>query len=64
MQCRSCDFSTEIDDPALYFDTDHLNRKGLTELFQRRLKAVLMASRCDVQRQTAINTSRGSFRRP
>jgi len=36
------DFSTELDDPSFYFDTDHLNRTGLTELFQRRLKTLLM----------------------
>jgi hypothetical protein len=36
------DFSAELDEPRYYFDTDHLNRAGLTELFQRRLKAVLL----------------------
>ena len=51
-----CDFSTEIDDPALYFDTDHLNRKGLTELFQRRLKAVLATSGCGVRPEAAIRS--------
>jgi len=37
------DFSAELDDPRFYFDTDHLNRAGATELFARHLKAVLMA---------------------
>lgn len=37
------DFSAEMDEPRFYFDTDHLNRAGVTELFSRRLKAILMA---------------------
>ncbi len=37
------DFSAELDEPRFYFDTDHLNRAGVTELFARRLKAILMA---------------------
>ncbi len=49
-----CDFSTEMDNPNFFFDTDHLNRSGMTELFQHRLKSLLMTSRCDVQRLTAI----------
>ncbi len=43
-----CDFSAELDTPNFYFDTDHLNRSGMTELFQRRLKSLLMTSRCAV----------------
>ena len=54
-----CDFSTELDNPNFYFDTDHLNRSGLTELFQRRLKPLLTTSRCDVQRLTAIPAPHG-----
>ena len=54
-----CDFSTDLDEPKFYFDTDHLNRSGLTELFRRRLKPLLATSRCDVQRLTAIPAWRG-----
>src|SRR6185369_6778990 len=36
------DFSTAIGEPRSYFDTDHLNRAGLTEFFNRYLKNVLM----------------------
>jgi hypothetical protein len=36
-------FSAELDEPHFYFDTDHLNRVGVTELFARHLKAILMA---------------------
>jgi hypothetical protein len=35
------DFSAALDDPRFYFDTDHLNRAGVTELFQRQLKPLL-----------------------
>jgi hypothetical protein len=35
------DFSETTNDPNLYFDTDHLNRAGLTEFFLRDLKPVL-----------------------
>ena len=34
-------FSTGMDQPQFYFDTDHLNRSGLTEFFSRELKAIL-----------------------
>lgn len=37
------DFSAELDEPRFYFDTDHLNRAGATELFGRHLKAILTA---------------------
>ena len=37
------DFSAELDEPRFYFDTDHLNRGGVTELFGRHMKAILMA---------------------
>ena len=36
------DFSEEMDEPRFYFDTDHLNRAGLTAFFSRYLKAVLV----------------------
>jgi hypothetical protein len=35
------DFARAMDEPRFYFDTDHLNRAGLTEFFHRHLKAVL-----------------------
>lgn len=35
------DFSLSMDQPRLYFDTDHLNRTGLTEFFNRHLKEIL-----------------------
>jgi hypothetical protein len=35
--------SAELDEPRFYFDTDHLNRAGVAELFARHLKATLMA---------------------
>ena len=37
------DFSQSMNDPRFYFDTDHLNRNGLTEFFGRDLKAILTA---------------------
>jgi hypothetical protein len=36
-------FSAEQDEPRFYFDTDHLNRAGVTELFAGHLKALLTA---------------------
>jgi hypothetical protein len=36
-------FSAELGESRFYFDTDHLNRVGVAELFARRLKAILMA---------------------
>jgi len=38
------DFSDSVSAPRLYFDTDHLNRMGLTEFFLRDLKPVLGAT--------------------
>lgn len=35
------DFSRALDEPRFYFDTDHLNREGLTVFFSRHLKAIL-----------------------
>ena len=37
------DFSRTMDEPRFYFDTDHLNRAGLTEFFNRHLKGILAA---------------------
>lgn len=37
------DFSLSMDEPRFYFDTDHLNRAGLTEFFERHLKAILVS---------------------
>jgi hypothetical protein len=37
------DFSAELDEPRFYFDTDHLNRSGVSELFNRHLKEIVMA---------------------
>lgn len=39
---RFHDFSQALDQPRFYFDTDHLNRSGLTEFFARYLKPVLV----------------------
>jgi hypothetical protein len=36
------DLSEAIDDPALYFDTDHLNRTGVAQLFERHLAGILV----------------------
>jgi len=36
------DFSAALDNPNFYFDTDHLNRAGVTEAFQSLLKPLLM----------------------
>src|SRR5664280_2010307 len=36
------DFSAALDNPNFYFDTDHLNRAGVTESFQQLLKPLLM----------------------
>ena len=35
------DLSSAIEDPAMYFDTDHLNRAGVTQLFERHLAGIL-----------------------
>lgn len=36
------DFSLAMDEPRYYFDTDHLNRAGVTEFLARDLKAILV----------------------
>ena len=38
------DFSNALDEPRFYFDTDHLNRAGLAELFNQTLKSILVGS--------------------
>ena len=35
------DFSSAMNEPRFYFDTDHLNRTGLTEFFSHQLKPIL-----------------------
>ena len=35
------DLSEAIDDAALYFDMDHLNRAGVVQLFERHLAGML-----------------------
>jgi hypothetical protein len=35
------DLSATVDDSAMYFDTDHLNRAGVTHFFERHLAAIL-----------------------
>jgi hypothetical protein len=37
------DFSRAMDEPRYYFDTDHLNRAGVTEFFNRHLKGLFTA---------------------
>ena len=39
------DYSHAIPEPRLYFDTDHLNRDGLTKFFAQYLKPLLIGSR-------------------
>ncbi len=36
------DFSRAMDEPRFYFDTDHLNRAGVTEFFNTHLKTILV----------------------
>jgi hypothetical protein len=38
------DFSATLNDPRLYFDTDHLNRTGATQFFTQSLKPLLKES--------------------
>jgi hypothetical protein len=35
------DLSEAIEDPTMYFDTDHLNRTGVTQLFDQLLVPIL-----------------------
>jgi hypothetical protein len=37
------DFSRAMDEPRYYFDTDHFNRAGVTEFFNRHLNGILTA---------------------
>lgn len=39
------DLSATLDDPALYFDTDHLNRDGVELLYELHLKSILAVDR-------------------
>lgn len=39
------DFSRAIDEPQFYFDSDHLNRDGLTQFFARDLKPILASAK-------------------
>lgn len=43
-QVAFLDFSGALPEPGFYFDTDHLNRAGVTELFEKRIKGVLLAT--------------------
>ncbi len=36
------DFSEALPEPRYYFDTDHLNRAGVTEFFRQQLKPILL----------------------
>lgn len=36
------DLSDTLDDPTLYFDTDHLNRAGVDRLYEEKLRAILL----------------------
>jgi hypothetical protein len=38
------DLSQEMSDPHFYFDTDHLNRAGLTEFFAKDLKRIISSA--------------------
>ena len=37
------DFSSALAEPRFYFDTDHLNRTGVTEFLEKHLKAILLS---------------------
>jgi hypothetical protein len=41
---RFHDFSSAIDEPGSYFDTDHLNRAGATDFLDHHLKPVLVSA--------------------
>jgi hypothetical protein len=43
------DFSSAMDEPRFYLDTDHLNRAGATEFLERHLKTILTRSRLDAR---------------
>ncbi len=42
-QVEFLDFSSSLAEPRFYFDTDHLNRTGVTEFFEKHLKAILLS---------------------
>jgi hypothetical protein len=47
LDMRFDDLSLAISEPSSYFDTDHLNRAGLTEFFARHLKTILVSAKGD-----------------
>lgn len=42
-QVAFIDLSGSLTEPRFYFDTDHLNRAGVTEFFEKHLKAILLS---------------------
>ena len=42
-QVAFIDLSSSLTEPRFYFDTDHLNRTGVTELFEKHLKTILLS---------------------
>lgn len=46
LQVCLADLSAELEEPRYYFDTDHLNRAGLTELVNGWLKPILLSRDC------------------
>ena len=42
-QLEFFDFSVVMSEPRFFFDTDHLNRTGTTELFEKNLRAILIS---------------------
>lgn len=42
-QVEFFDFSHALAEPRFYFDTDHLNRAGVTELFEKNLREILLS---------------------
>jgi hypothetical protein len=51
------DFSLGMDEPKFYFDTDHLNRTGLTEFFNRHLKALLASAGNDLPPSAPVSST-------
>jgi len=43
------DFSSAMDEPRFYLDTDHLNRAGATEFLERHLKTILTGNRLNAR---------------
>jgi len=42
-QIAFLDFSSSLTESRFYFDTDHLNRTGVTEFFEKNLKAIFLS---------------------